>query len=39
MAGLGLAKVGFDPYVKFVVPVMVILAAIILAVLLLSAAL
>jgi len=39
MAGLGLAKVGFDGYVKFVVPLMVILAAIILAVLLLSAAL
>ncbi|MGH6799660.1 MAG: hypothetical protein ACREDI_14910, partial [Roseiarcus sp.] len=39
IAGLALAKVGFDQYVKFIVPLMGVLLVVILAVLLLSVAL
>jgi uncharacterized ion transporter superfamily protein YfcC len=39
IAGLALAKVGFDQYVRFIAPLMGILFAIILAVLLLGATL
>jgi len=38
VAGLALGKVGFDAYVKFIVPLMGILLVIILAVLLVSVA-
>ena len=38
VAGLALAKVGFDQYVKFIVPLMGVLLVVILAVLLLSVA-
>jgi uncharacterized ion transporter superfamily protein YfcC len=39
IAGLALAKVGFDQYVKFIVPMMGVLLVVILAVLLLGVAL
>jgi uncharacterized ion transporter superfamily protein YfcC len=38
VAGLALAKVGFDEYVKFIVPLMGVLLIVILAVLLLGVA-